>query len=296
MKPLMNRETRVVVLTSAISLTLAITGALLVGGDTDVDNVNTFMESISGKSSLYFGSLGVIAPMGFAFAAGVAAAFNPCGFAMLPAYMGVYVGANESNKLDSGLLGRLANAVLISSAVTVGFVALFGITGLLIGLGARSILPSVLPWLGLTIGLILTFMGACLLGGAGSVKFYNSFALRLAANIGDPRQMDIRGYFLFGISYGVASLGCTLPIFLSVVGSTFAISDIRASLGQFVLYGLGMGFVIMILTLGLTLIKSAFTGRFRKVVAQVQTIGIWMVIMSGTYIIFYWLTIGDLLL
>ena len=40
-------------------------------------------------------SLGALLPVGFAFGAGMVAAVNPCGFAMLPAYLSLYLGARE---------------------------------------------------------------------------------------------------------------------------------------------------------------------------------------------------------
>lgn len=74
-------------LVASVALTVAIVGALIVNDSSGGDSVNSFVESLSGDSSGYFGGLGIIGPLGFAFAAGVAAAFNPCGFAMLSAYM-----------------------------------------------------------------------------------------------------------------------------------------------------------------------------------------------------------------
>ena len=162
-----------------------------------------------------------------------------------------------------------------------------------IGVGARSAVADILPYLGLAIGIVLTLVGAWLLGGG---KLYTAFAQRAAAQMGDPGQANVRGYFLFGLSYGTASLSCTLPIFLSVIGTTFAVSNIGTSLGQFVLYAMGMGMVIVGLTLGMALFKGAMVGALRKALPYMQPVGTWMMILAGSYIIFYWLTIGrDLL-
>ena len=84
--------------------------------------------------------------------------------------------------------------------------------------------------------------------------------------------MNVKGYFLFGISYGIASLSCTLPIFLSVIGTSFAASTILTSLSQFLLYGMGMGVVIMVLTLGVAFFKSAMLGTIRKMLPYVGPI------------------------
>ena len=278
-------------LVATISLGIALVGAFLVRGSADIDGVNFFVESLSGNSSSFFGGLGIIAPLGFAFGAGVAAAFNPCGFAMLPAYMGLYMGTCDTE--DEQSVGRrFSKALVIGGSVTAGFILLFAVAGAIIGFGARSVVGSILPWLGLFIGILLTLAGAWLLSGG---KLYTALAQRVSNKMGDPNQATVKGYFLFGLSYGTASLSCTLPIFLSVVGTSFAVSSIATSFAQFVLYALGMGIVIILLTLGMALFKGAMVNGMRKAMPYIQPVGTWLMIIAGTYIVFYWLTIGGIL-
>ena len=273
------------------AIAFAVLGALLIRGDGEIDDVNLFVESLSGNSASFLSGLGVVAPLGFAFGAGVAAAFNPCGFAMLPAYMGLYlgVGANEER---ASFISQLGRALLVGISVTAGFVLLFAVAGSIIGLGARSVVGSILPWLGLGIGILLVLAGAWLLRGG---ELYTALAQQAATRLGNPGSSNVRGYFLFGLSYGVASLSCTLPIFLAVIGSSFAASDILTSFSQFVLYALGMGVVIIALTLSMALFKGAMLGGMRRVMPYVHPIGTWLMIVAGTYIVFYWLTLGGLL-
>ena len=273
------------------AIAIAVLGALLIRGDGEIDGVNLFVESLSGNSASFLSGLGVVAPLGFAFGAGVAAAFNPCGFAMLPAYMGLYLGVG-ANEEKASFLSQLGRALLVGVSVTAGFVLLFAIAGSIIGLGARSVVGSILPWLGLGIGILLVLAGAWLLRGG---EIYTALAQQAATRLGNPGSSNIRGYFLFGLSYGVASLSCTLPIFLAVIGSSFAASDIVTSFSQFVLYALGMGVVILALTLSMALFKGAMLGGMRKVMPYVHPIGTWLMIIAGTYIVFYWLTLGGLL-
>ncbi len=288
------RNARSVLIPGAVALgalVIAVLGALLIRGDGGADDVNLFVESLSGGSGSFLSGLGIVAPLGFAFGAGVAAAFNPCGFAMLPAYMGLYlgVGANEER---SSFIAQLGRALLVGVSVTAGFVLLFALAGSVIGLGARSVVGDILPWLGLGIGVALVIAGAWLLRGG---ELYTSLAQRAANRLGDPGRSNIRGYFLFGLSYGVASLSCTLPIFLAVIGSSFAVSGIASSFAQFALYALGMGVVIITLTLSMALFRGAMLGGMRKIMPYVHPIGTWLMIVAGTYIVFYWLTLGGLL-
>ena len=278
-------------LVASVSLTVAVVGALIVRGDSGLDEVNTFVETLSGKSGSSIGGLGILAPLGFAFTVGVASAFNPCGFAMLPAYIGLYLGANNTDGGRANPIRNIAKALMIGGLVTAGFVLLFSVVGL-ITQGARPAVQGVLPWVGLFIGIALAIIGSWLLGGG---KLYTAFAQRVADRMGDPSQANVRGYFLFGLSYGTASLSCTLQNFLTVVGTSFAVSTHWASMGQFLAYGLGMGLVIVTLTLGMALFKEAVAGGMRKALPYVQPVGAWLMVIAGTYIVFYWLSIGGLL-
>ncbi|PKB59003.1 MAG: hypothetical protein BZY83_04115 [SAR202 cluster bacterium Casp-Chloro-G2] len=254
--------------------------------------MNGFVESLSGSSSSKLGGWGLLAPLGFAFAVGMASAVNPCGFAMLPAYLGLYLGDQEKEgpKVHPGK--RLVHALVVGGTVTAGFVVLFGAAGLIIGLGARTLIIEVLPWLGLVIGVVLALVGSWMIGGG---KLYTGIAARAANNMGDPGTVSLKGYLIFGISYATASLSCTLLIFLAVVGTSLAVSSIFTSLGQFLLYALGMGVVITALTVGMAFFKGAMVGALRKALPYVQPVGSWLMVIAGMYIVFYWLTIGDLL-
>ena len=274
-----------------LALTVAILGAALTGDDNLTGGINGFIEGLSGGSSSRLGS---IAPLGiFAFAAGMVATVNPCGFAMLPAYLGLYLGSNDSRASSRNPVPRLAKALLIGLVVTSGFVLLFGITGIVFLAGAEAI-SDFIGWIGLSIGILLTIGGSWLLGGG---KLYSSFASRAASHMGNPGQVSVRGYFMFGLSYGTASLSCTLPIFLSVVGVgvTLTSATILDSLGQFVLYALGMGLVIVLMTLGMAIFKEATVGFLRKTLPLVQPLGAVLMIVAGAYVVYYWLTIGGLI-
>ena len=275
---------------ATVALAIAVIGALIVRGESDIDGINFFVESLSGGAARQLGGLSVIAPLGFAFGAGLAAAFNPCGFAMLPAYMGLYLGVGDED--NPSFIAHIGKALLIGGSVTVGFILLFAAAGAVIGLGARSVVGSVLPWIGLGVGILLTIAGAWLLGGG---KLYTALAQQMAEKFGNPGQANIRGYFIFGLAYGLASLSCTLPIFLAVVGSSFAAASIWTAFAQFILYAVGMGTVIITLTLGMALFKGAMVGGMRKVMPYIQPVGTWLMLIAGTYIVFYWLTIGNVL-
>ena len=276
-------------LVSATAIALAVVGAIILGSDTGIDGVNRFVERLSGNSSSFLTGLVGVSSV-FALAAGMASAVNPCGFAMLPAYLGLYLGANSEQETGRPVR-QLGRALLIGGAVTGGFVVLFGIAGTLIGLGA-SFVANLLPWIGLVVGVMLAIAGAWLVSGG---KIYTGIAARAAAHIGEPGQLGAKGYFLFGVSYGTASLSCTLPIFLAVLGVSASDAGLLNIMANFFLFALGMGLVIMALTLGMAFFRGSMVGVLRKALPYIQPIGAWLMVIAGIYIIFYWLTIGGLM-
>ena len=272
------------------ALASAITFGLIQGGDGATGGANGFVEALSGDSSTFIGDLGILAPLGFAFIAGAVSAVNPCGFAMLPAYLGLYLGANEDQRARQHIVRRLGRALFVGGVVTGGFMLLFGVAGLVIGGGAQGVVDA-LPWIGLTVGGVLAVVGSWMLAGG---KLYTGVAGRVAARIGNPSEVSIKGYFTFGLSYGIASLSCTLPIFLAVVGTSLAVSDVPSAVGQLVLYALGMGFIITVLTISMAVFKGAMVGVLRTTLAYVQPMSAALMVVAGSYIVYYWLTIGGL--
>ena len=269
------------------ALGAAFGGALLTG--TEVGTVVGGVESLSSSSGGYLQQASLLFPLGFAFSAGMVSSVNPCGFAMLPAYLGLYLGDGAGDTRYA--TDRLRRAVMVSAVVTVGFVLMFGLIGLPITLGARGI-ASFFPWIGFSVGILLAVAGAYMLAGG---KLYTALATQMSARMGNAGQSGVRGYFAFGLGYGMASLSCTLPIFLAVVGSTVTAGTFANSMLQFLLYGLGMGTVILLLTLSMAIFRGAMVGVLRKALPYVQVVSAGMLVLAGAFIVYYWLTIGGLL-
>ena len=242
--------------------------------------------------SQWLGQVAGVLPFGYAFGAGMVSAVNPCGFALLPVYLTLYLGAEDSGFRNRSLFFRLLKAFWIALVVTSGFALLFGVVGTIVSAGG-TFLMGVMPWLAVVVGLALMLLGAWMLLG-NTLSFH--FLLGFAGKIGDPREMSVLGFFLFGVAFGATSLGCTLPIFLMVVGSSATAGDFTTGILQFLSYILGMGCVMQILTLGIAVVKEGVVvGALRRVLPYVQKVSSLLLLGAGGYIIFYWLSSGLLL-
>jgi len=235
-------------------------------------------------------------PLGYAFGAGMVSTVNPCGFAMLPAYLGLYLGSRDltppslvavtssgTTEMTVSVPAQLVRAITVTAVVTAGFVVLFGVAGLLITAGGRLIITLV-PWVALAIGGILALLGIAMLAGRQVIRA--NFATRLASRLGDPGTVSVRSFFIFGFAYAAAALSCTLPIFLTVVGGSLAVNGFAPAVLQFVSYALGMGVVILVLTSGIGVFKGATVSQFRSLLPYVERISALLMIVAGTYIVY----------
>ena len=243
-----------------------------------------FVESLSARISGILLSLGTKAPFGYAFVAGMVASVNPCGFVLLPAYLAYYLGD------DLGTPGRrrpTAHALAVSATVTASFALLFGLAGILAGLGA-SALTSSLPWIGSAVGVgLIVLAGALASGRELTVPLGPRMAQRFRTA---TRNRGLAGYAAYGAAYGLASLGCTLPVFLGVVATSLQLHGLADAIGQFVLFGIGMGLVLAVLTIATAWFGDGLIRRAQAVRPYVGWASAVLLWLAGAYIVYYWLT------
>jgi cytochrome c biogenesis protein CcdA len=244
-----------------------------------------FVESLSARVSGLFLSLGTKAPFGYAFVAGMVASVNPCGFVLLPAYLAYYLGSDPGG--GPGSRRPVLHALAVSATVAASFALLFGLAGLLAGLAADS-MTSVLPWIGSAVGVGLIVLAGVLASGR---EVTTSFGPRMAQHLKPAtRNRGLRGYAAYGTAYGLASLGCTLPVFLGVVGISFQLHGLAHAIGQFVLFGLGMGTVLAVLTIATAGFGDGLIRHARTLGRHIGWASAAILWLAGAYIVYYWLT------
>ncbi|MFQ5967730.1 MAG: cytochrome c biogenesis CcdA family protein [Acidimicrobiia bacterium] len=212
-------------------------------------------------------------PLVFAFTAGMVATFNPCGFAMVPAYVSMLLMQRPDG------VSPLRQGLSIGAWVTVGFLVVFSVLGIAVTAVTYQILDFI-PWLAIIVGISLVLAGTAVL--AGRHIGLRALQIRFARN-GSPQ-----GSLAFGVAFGVASISCTLPIFLAVSSAALAAPNLAAGGGLFVSYGLGMGVVLMGIAVALASSRDAVVLRLRRVTPYVERIGGWLLVLSGLYIVYYW--------
>lgn len=237
--------------------------------------------SLQPQAESYAGTLAHALPFGFAFGAGLVASVNPCGFFMLPSFVSFYVGADAGDGAPP-LARRLAAVPVVSLLATAGFVAVMTPAAIVISAGNRQ-LAELFPVVGTSVGLGLLALGLYLLLSGRSLRLPFAVHLGSAAPVRTARSV-----FLFGVAYGLTSLGCTLPIFIVVAGTASASRSVGESVGRIGAYGLGVGATILAVTLGAALLQATAARWLRVLVPHVAHVSAAFLVVAGAYLAYYW--------
>lgn len=267
-------------LLTAVTLAAVVLLALL-GGPTGGAFVAR-STALAATTDNHLRTLGAAVPFGYAFGAGMLAAFNPCGFGLVPAYLGLHLGR-----------GRLRGAARFGIVVSVTIVVLFAAGGLALA-AAGETLTRLFPWIGLVVAGLMVGLGAhTLSGGAlpGGSGLANA-AGRLAPIASGP---GAAGAAAFGLAFALTSLGCTLPLFLSVLGASLTTASPLAALAAVTLFGLGLSAVLVGLGLAAAMLGMAALAWARRAGRLVAAGSAGLLLLGGAYAAYYWLTIGGLL-
>ena len=215
-----------------------------------------------------------------AFTAGLLAPVNPCGFALLPAYLG-YTAAEQ---VDQPVSRRLARALGIGAALGVGFAATLGAAGLAISAGVHLIV-SAAPWLGFLVGVVLLVLGIVTLTGRGP-----ALRLRLPLpTIRAPRSSSgVVRWTLFGVGYGIASLACTFAVLLAVIVQAQAATGVAGQAVVFAAYTAGSLALLLPLSAVAALAGAAAARATRALGRSQPMITAGLLILTGGYVAAYW--------
>lgn len=210
-----------------------------------------------------------------ALAAGMLAALNPCGFALLPAYLSLLVTGDDQPRAGTAVL----RAMRMTAAMTAGFASVFAVFGLAV-IPVASSVQRYLPWFSLVVGLLLVAAGIWQLSG-------RSLAMPQVWRRSGPVTSSLGSMFGFGVAYAFASLTCTIAPFLAVVVSAFRSDDLAAGLVLFVLYAVGMGLVVGAAAIAVALAQGALVARARRIGAFAPTSAAVLLVLVGAYVAYY---------
>jgi cytochrome c-type biogenesis protein len=214
------------------------------------------------------------ATLAFALVAGAVAAFNPCGFALLPAYLGLLVA-----EAPEGRRAAVVRAVRFAAGMTLGFVAVFGVAGLVLAPLALSI-ERYLPVVTVVMGVALVGLGGWLLAG-------RHLTVRGLAGHGTAPTRGWWSQLGYGVSFALASLSCTIAPFLAVTAGSLAAAGALGVASALLAYALGMGAVVLALAVAVAAARTSLVTRMRRVQAVVGRVSGALLVLAGAYVAWY---------
>ncbi|MEM9563669.1 MAG: cytochrome c biogenesis CcdA family protein [Actinomycetota bacterium] len=216
-----------------------------------------------------------------AFALGMVALINPCGFALLPAYLGFFLGLEEDEDEKRSIIRSLNRSQIVGLSMSAGFLAVFGALGLFLAGTITGLQESGwLPRATVVIGVALIGLGIAMFAG-----FQPLVSIPKLNKGGGSRSVS--SMFVFGISYAIASLTCTIGIFLSAIGTGASGASFVERFGSFVSYGIGMGLLATVLTLAVGFGKKGIVNRFRSLLPKINLISAFVLVVVGFYVAIY---------
>ncbi len=180
------------------------------------------------------------------FGAGLLSAASPC---LLPLYPGfiAYLGSNAQaleGRRATGLLGLLVLGGVLTMMVAIGIVLL------VIAVPTSRLLAYTTP---LVDGL-LVILGILLLLGRNPFERLPGMRVPIVPN---PYAQA----YIYGMMLGPIALPCAGPFLVSLLGISLGVADALGKVGTFVMFGLGFGLPLVLLSL-LTSVRSRSVVRW----------------------------------
>jgi cytochrome c biogenesis protein CcdA len=176
----------------------------------------------------------------------------------------------------------ISRALLVGSMVSTGFLVVFFAIGAITQFWTVWLLENA-KYATAIIGVLFVILGIAMLFG---------FKLPIATpsvNTGEQNR-TISSMFLYGVAYAVASLGCTLPLFMSTLFQTGQNEGYWKGVANVVMYAVGMALVVISLTLALATANAGFVRWLKAKMQYVEMVSGAFVLLSGAYLLwyFYW--------
>ncbi len=215
--------------------------------------------------------------MGLSFLRGLVAAVNPCAFVLLPTYLMYFLGL-EGHRPGSQR-ATVRRALVVSAAVSVGFMSVFVVVGVVTEYFTSWIERNA-KYATLGIGVAFVILGIAMLCG---------YKLPFATPRFDTGRRDrtVVSMFVYGVAYAVASIGCTIGLFITTLFSGVKNDGLVSGVLNVAAYGAGMALIVTALTITLAVANTSLLNVLRTGSRYVDRVAAVMVSLSGLYLLYY---------
>ncbi|PSR25788.1 MAG: hypothetical protein C7B47_11260 [Sulfobacillus thermosulfidooxidans] len=216
-----------------------------------------------------------------AYSAGLVTAFNPCGVALLPSYL-LYLLSGRVNPGHWKWTGGIKAGLLTSF----GVVVIFGVASLVLSL-IGHILFQIVPIFSLLMALFLIILA--IFTWRGSLTFGTIPGTKALSGLQRTFERGSAPAFIaYGLSYGMVSLTCSLPVFMVVVSESLNHPGTSA-VTVYGAFALGVATVITGLSTVTAITRSVVERVINQITPMVQKLSAMIMVAAAFYLGWYWL-------
>ncbi|MFW6176283.1 MAG: cytochrome c biogenesis protein CcdA [Thermoplasmatota archaeon] len=215
---------------------------------------------------------------------GFASFFSPCAFPLLPSFIAYYItGKKEkSRSIKSGLTLGLKAAF--------GLVTIFGLIGFL-AIGGSYWISQFIPYLELIVGILILILGLLLLKDIDIGGYFTLLKNKIKYMMGKKPSSSktTTSPFLYGMGYGSAAAGCTAPVFIAIVLSSWLADGLYSALVVILIYFSIMAGLMIFFSVLTMVLKDTIADKIKKHIGLINKISASIMIAVGIYLITYFL-------
>jgi len=208
------------------------------------------------------------------FAAGVFATFNPCGFAMLPAYLTMLVNSSTTRATPVQLATR---AIQFSSLMSLGVISVFALFAAVIFPISTSI-QRYLPIVTIAIGALLIALGVATLAG-------RAVFLKKLWSPNTAPSTRVKSLYLYGVTFALGSISCTIGPLLAATSKTLNLG-LSSTFRIYFFYAIGMSVTIVLIAL-IALFSQATLSKVRNSMRIIEIVSATFLVAVGIYLIIF---------
>lgn len=211
----------------------------------------------------------------FGFVAGIGAFFAPCAFALFPGYISYYLASTGSGQ------DTARRSLVLGLSCAAGSAVFFALAAVVITLVGGAVSPYLIAAKPVIAGAVV------LLGVALVVDFrFPSIATPIAG--WGARVPVAVGVFLYGFGYALASTGCTLPLYVSIIVLPLTSGYVGAALVTFVSFAAAMAIMMLLTSLLVGLAKASAVRRLQASAVWIKRGSGVVLIAAGLYLGYYY--------
>lgn len=210
---------------------------------------------------------------------GFASFFSPCSFPLLPSYVAYYIRPDEKNKEQTGLS--------MGIKASLGIILIFGVIGVIAVSGGRW-LAEYIPYLELVVGTLILILGMFILLNIdiGVHLSQNLRKIKDRLNIKSSSGIDNSSPFFYGLGYGASSAGCTAPVFIAVVLSSWLSQGFQGAVIVLLLYLTTMSILMIIFSVLTVRFKDILQRKLSEAAVWISRISGMILIAAGSYLVY----------